>query len=273
MTPTKARPLTGLLSAALLTATLTGATAAQDREFEITPEGADWTLSAYTVDDTITPIPFGVEVTMYLEDGEVSGNSGCNTFVGTYQLDGSEILFEDEMRSTLALCLDPARSVEDAFIPLLASVESWNLEEAIIDLSDAAGEVVLTFEEPLIDVTQTDAAALTSELIRLDNRISRTREDIRELDVPGLRTDVEGIDAKVKDLNKRLNIQDTSALEDRVGSLESVVADQSNQISKMRTRQKDLEERVTLIEEMLGASVSPEEEPKEPAEVEKTSEE
>ena len=41
----------------------------------------------------------------------------------------------------------------------------------------------------------------------------------------------------------------------------------------MRTRQKDLEERVTLIEEMLGASVPPEEEPKEPAEVEKTSEE
>ena len=175
---------------------------------------------------------------MYLEDGEVSGNSGCNTFVGTYELDGSEISFAGEMGSTLAPCLDPARSVEDAFIPLLANVESWNLEEAILDLSDADGEVVLTSEEPLVDVTQTDAAALTSELIRLDNRISRTREDVRELDVPGLRTDVEGIDAKVRDLNKGLKNQDTSALEDRVGSLESVVADKSNQISKMRTRQK-----------------------------------
>ena len=175
------------------------------------------------------------------------------------------------MGSTLASCLDPARSVEDAFIPLLASVESWNLEEAILDLSDASGEVVLTFEEPLVDVTQTDAAALTSELIRLDDRISRTREDVRELDVPGLRTDVEGIDAKVTDLNKRLKNQDTSALEDRVGSLESVVADQSNQISKMRTRQKDLEERVTAIEEMLGAPVPPEDVPEE--EVEETSEE
>jgi len=43
----------------------------------------------FTIDDTITPIPFGVEVTMYLEDGEVSGNSGCNTFVRTYELDGT----------------------------------------------------------------------------------------------------------------------------------------------------------------------------------------
>ena len=271
MTPTKAKPLVGLLAAALLTAALSGAAAAADEEFEITPEGADWTLLAYTVDGTTTPIPFGVEVTMYLEDGEASGNSGCNTFVGTYELDGSDISFAGEIGSTLALCLDPARSVEDAFIPLLASVESWNLEETMLDLSDASGEVVLTFEEPLVDVTQTDAAALTSELIRLDDRISRTREDVRELDVPGLRTDVEGIDAKVTDLNKRLKNQDTSALEDRVGSLESVVADQSNQISKMRTRQKDLEERVTAIEEMLGAPVPPEDVPEE--EVEETSEE
>ena len=197
MTPTKAKPLLGLLAAALLTAALSGAAAAADEEFEITPEGADWTLLAYTVDGTTTPIPFGVEVTMYLEDGEASGNSGCNTFVGTYELDGSDISFAGEMESTLALCLDPARSVEDAFIPLLASVEFWSLEETILDLSDASGEVVLTFEEPLVDVTQTDAAALTFELIRLDDRISRTREDVRELDVPGLRTDVEGIDAKV----------------------------------------------------------------------------
>jgi heat shock protein HslJ/ribosome-associated translation inhibitor RaiA len=263
MRHTQARPLIGMLSAALLAVALSGTTAAADEEFEITPEGADWTLLTYTLDDTVTPVPFGVEATMFMDDGDVSGNSGCNTFFGTYELDGSSISFEGDMGTTLALCLDPARTVEDAFTALLPVVDSWSLEETVLSLADASGQVVLTFEEPIVDVTQTGVAALTSELVRLDKRISRTRDDVRELDVPGLRTQVEGLDASVQDLNKRMKNQDTSALEDRVGAVEAAVDDLSRQLSKMRNRQKDLEERMTAVEDELGLSAPPEEEPEE----------
>lgn len=264
----QARPLIAMLSAALLTGALSGTTAAAQEEFEITPEGADWTLLTYTLDDTVTPVPFGVEATMFMEDGDVSGNSGCNTFFGTYELDGSSISFEGDMGTTLAVCLDPARTVEDAYMALLAVVDSWSLEETILSLADASGQVVLTFEEPIVDVTQTDVAALTSELIRLDNRVDRTRDDVRELDVPGLRTQVEGLDASVKDLNKRMKNQDTSALEDRVGAVEAAIDDLSKQLSKMRTRQKDLEARMTAVEDELGSSAPTEEEPEDETEEE-----
>jgi predicted nucleic acid-binding Zn-ribbon protein len=61
--------------------------------------------------------------------------------------------------------------------------------------------------------------------------------------------------------------QDTSALEDRVGAVEAAVDDLSRQLSKMRNRQKDLEERMTVVEDELGLSAPPEEEPEEePAE-------
>ena len=41
------------------------------------------------------PVPEGVTPTLRLEDGQVSGSTGCNSFSGSYTLDATSLTFGD----------------------------------------------------------------------------------------------------------------------------------------------------------------------------------
>jgi len=60
-------------------------------------------------------------------DGRVSGSAGCNTFNGTYTLDGQTIAL-GPLAATKMACEPPASAVEAEYLAALSGVAAWSIE-------------------------------------------------------------------------------------------------------------------------------------------------
>jgi heat shock protein HslJ len=84
--------------------------------------GSSWTLADLPEVDlgaTAPSIAFGA-------DGTVSGSAACNTFNGTYTMDGSAITF-GPLATTRMACPDDVMAVEDAYLDALDGAASWRI--------------------------------------------------------------------------------------------------------------------------------------------------
>ena len=204
------------LAAALLI-TLPAVVAAQDEE-PSDPEGTEWTLTAWYDEELgeMVPVPYEVEPTLLLLDGTASGSGGCNQFSGDYELDGGSLTFSDQLSVTLALCDDPAQSIEDAYLASLNEVDGWLIDEGVLELTDSFGTVILTFEVPNILWTSSQLAALDATLAELRTSLDEARAEIDtlrdetgSLNVPRLRERIKVLESENTKVKKRLD-----ALED-----------------------------------------------------------
>lgn len=99
--------------------------------------GTGWVLEelgGVTLVDVEPTLTFG-------GDGTVTGSSGCNTFSGTYALDGPTLTF-GPLATTKKGCADPTMFVESAFLAAMGGITDWSV--------DAAGRLVLKGPRPLI---------------------------------------------------------------------------------------------------------------------------
>jgi heat shock protein HslJ len=110
-------------------------------------EGPTWTLTS----GLEAPME-GVTVTAKFADGNVSGSSGCNTYTGNYQLDGTSLTIGPDIGSTLKACPDAETAVEQEYLGALPNVASYTIENGVLALTNADGSTTLEFEV-------TDAAA------------------------------------------------------------------------------------------------------------------
>lgn len=189
-----------------LAASLIVPSAALAQADPVAPESADWRLTAYldpegnpiedgTQEGTedgevveLTPVPLGIQPTLRLEDGLASGTGGCNTFSGTYALDGTSLTLADVL-STLVACTDEdTQDVEDAYLGSLPNVRGWLISGGLLQLTDESGATILTFEVPRISLTSSELAVLVAALERLGSDIATLREDLDavDADVSGL---------------------------------------------------------------------------------------
>jgi heat shock protein HslJ len=60
-------------------------------------------------------------------DGGVSGFAACNTFTGTFTLDGETITF-GPLATTKIACVPPASAVEAEYLGALSGVATWSIE-------------------------------------------------------------------------------------------------------------------------------------------------
>ncbi len=74
-------------------------------------------------------------------DGTVSGFAGCNTFNGTYTVEGSSLTF-GPLASTKIGCERPASAVETEYLGALSGVTGWTLVDGRLVMD---GPVPLTF--------------------------------------------------------------------------------------------------------------------------------
>jgi len=72
----------------------------------------DWEVTSYYAGTAITSVLGGVTMTAKFEDGMVSGNTGCNSFNGPYEIDGQNITI-GPLASTLAACPTPELSTQE----------------------------------------------------------------------------------------------------------------------------------------------------------------
>jgi len=117
---------------------------------EVPPEplplgGTTWDLDSIYSGDTVSSVVAGSQVTMALaDDGSVSGSAGCNTYSGTYSLDGDALSF-GPLASTKMVCAEDVMAQEAAFIDAMSRVSSSEIEGTGLTLLDASGAPLLGF--------------------------------------------------------------------------------------------------------------------------------
>ena len=95
--------------------------------------GTSWVLQGISGAELGTGVPtieFGT-------DGTVSGSAGCNTYNGTYTVDGSSITF-GPLATTKMACPVADTAVETAFLAGLAGANSWSIQALFLTIDGAA---------------------------------------------------------------------------------------------------------------------------------------
>lgn len=90
-------------------------------------------------------IPDGVEVTIAFSGDQVSGNSGCNRYSGTYETVGEDGLKLGPLMSTKMACEPAQASVEGAYLPKLDQVARYSVAGDRLTLGSAEGATPLTY--------------------------------------------------------------------------------------------------------------------------------
>lgn len=78
------------------------------------------------------------------DEPRISGNSGCNHMMGSYELDGDK-LHLSRMAGTMMACLD-GMELEQQFLQSMEKVVRYHISGSHLDLLDTAGVVIARFE-------------------------------------------------------------------------------------------------------------------------------
>ncbi|MBE9141234.1 META domain-containing protein [Nodosilinea sp. LEGE 07088] len=110
-------------------------------------ENTLWYLTSYTNDagDTIAVQTFDQDASIRFSDGQVSGNATCNRFFGTYSLEVDALTIQPG-GSTLMACPEEFMAQEQVFMGALEQVEGYGIAADTLQLYDAEGNVLLTFD-------------------------------------------------------------------------------------------------------------------------------
>lgn len=113
--------------------------------FEPTLEGA-WLVTGYnTGAEAVTSLIQGTRITLeFGDDGTVSGDSGCNVYSGTYEVDGPSLTL-GALASTERACLEEGvMEQESEYLSALQATESWQVIGSTLELRDGAGALQVT---------------------------------------------------------------------------------------------------------------------------------
>jgi heat shock protein HslJ len=104
--------------------------------------GTVWTLTALGDKGRL----FGTTVTAeFKEDGALTGNSGCNGYNTTYEVDGNNIEISDMIAGTAMACPGPIMAQETAYLGALPTAATYEIQGDELVLWDDGGDAVLTY--------------------------------------------------------------------------------------------------------------------------------
>ena len=85
----------------------------------------------------------GTEITLTFEQRQVHGSSGCNTYGGSYEVDGDKITMTDLYNTEMA-CMDPqgVMDQETEYLELLRDAQAFQIDEAELVIEAASDEVL-----------------------------------------------------------------------------------------------------------------------------------
>src|SRR4051812_9969975 len=116
--------------------------------------GTSWVLASASIAGKDTKAS-GTAVLAFDSDGKtLNGSTGCNSFNGTYQQDGSKVTITLGA-TTLAACTDPAGTAqEQAILSGLPKVASFTSGDQLV-LKDSSGSTLFTYGKGLSSVAGT----------------------------------------------------------------------------------------------------------------------
>jgi heat shock protein HslJ len=106
-------------------------------------EGTQWRLTGWSV-SSLDPADF--TITARFADGEISGNSGVNSYGGPYTIGPGAAFSTGQLAGTLMASEEPAMRAESAYLALLGQAGSYKMADGKLTLFDKGGNVSLIFE-------------------------------------------------------------------------------------------------------------------------------
>ena len=104
--------------------------------------GTRWLLT----DSTELGVPIaGVSVTAEFADGRLTGESGCNTYRGSYRASGSKLTIGSDIATTQKACPPGPTAVEQAYLVRLPRVRSYAIAGTTLTLRAANDQALLVF--------------------------------------------------------------------------------------------------------------------------------
>ncbi|MFV2062585.1 MAG: META domain-containing protein [Chloroflexota bacterium] len=194
----KTRALAAVLLATVMIGSASIAAVAQDEAPG--PEGVDWQLTEYAVDAALIAVPEGITATLLLKEGQASGSGGCNSFFGSYVIDGQSLDFGEAFGRTEIFCEGDPQVVEDAYLAALPATTSWSIEEGALRLFDAEDAAVLVFASTATENARGDINAVVALVDFLQNRIAAL--ETRIVDLEGAGESADGGNQTVKKIRK-----------------------------------------------------------------------
>ena len=85
-----------------------------------------------------------IHFVLHSEGSRIAGFSGCNQLMGSYELDGAKITF-NQMGGTLMACVHGMEQ-EQKFHQLFPRVAGWKISGETLELADSTGAAIATFE-------------------------------------------------------------------------------------------------------------------------------
>lgn len=150
----------------LLPLLLVALSACLGSDFADSVEGS-WQLTEGIVDDDTVPIIESHPITITFEGDQVSGTASCNSFGGTYELDGSGITFGNLAMTEMACMPEKTMVAEQLFGSGLTMVDTVTLD-ASLTLSGPQAELVFVPLEPVPDAELTNTIWVLDGLIEGD---------------------------------------------------------------------------------------------------------
>jgi len=107
-------------------------------------EGTDWVLAGLPRQGAVVQTWVDAKINITFKDGTVSGSSGCNSFSGSYELDGNELIL-GPLAGTLRACEAEIMQRESDFLAGLDKIASYTIHRETLTMLDAEGNMVMTF--------------------------------------------------------------------------------------------------------------------------------
>lgn len=116
---------------------------------DTTITGVTWTATGINNGkQAVTSVSAGSTVTLLLDGkGNASGNAGCNTYNGTYTLDGSGISFGPLATTRMACASEDVNTQEQAYLAALANTKTWDLHNGVLTFRDAGGATQVDYTQ------------------------------------------------------------------------------------------------------------------------------
>lgn len=105
--------------------------------------GPIWTLTALMGQE---PLPVTEITAQFDADGTVNGSAGCNTYSGPYEVDGKKLSFGQPMAMTMMACEPAVMAQEVAYMKVLESVETYEIEDGALTMYDGDKNAVAEYK-------------------------------------------------------------------------------------------------------------------------------
>ncbi len=90
-------------------------------------------------------VPTAIATLTFDAGGTLSGNTGCNEFTTSYEVDGSALTIAQPVAATLRACEGPVMTQETAIFEVLAGAQEFSISGSSLELIDEAGATLATY--------------------------------------------------------------------------------------------------------------------------------